>query len=146
GQEINCSLSVMATATRKLEFITQGLSVKGTFSFDGYFKNNFSRTMTVRKAEYNGVGDYDDPTNYTYRDQDIPLATPSSTFNQNRDTWIDVSVNYENTFDKHSFTGLLLANRQQQVRGGAIPYVSQGIVGRIAYSFDNRYFAEFNAG
>ena len=145
-QEFNSSLSGMATATRKMDFITKGLSVKATFSFDGYFKNNFSRVMNVRKAVYNGVGDYDDPTNYTYRDQDIPLGAPSSTFNQNRDTWVDMSVNYENTFDKHSFTGLLLVNRQQQVRGGSIPYVSQGIVGRVAYSYDDTYFAEFNAG
>src|SRR5690606_21892804 len=30
--------------------------------------------------------------------------------------------------------------------GGSIPYVSQGIVGRVAYSYDDTYFAEFNAG
>ncbi len=146
SQEYNSSLSGMATATRKLDFITKGLSIKGTFSFDGYFKNNFSRSMNVRKAVYNGIGDYNDPTNYTYRDQDIPLAAPTSSFNQNRDTWVDVSLNYQNSFQKHSVTGLLLANRQQQVRGGEIPYVSQGIVGRVAYSYDDRIFAEFNAG
>lgn len=145
-EEFNSSLSGMATANRKLDFITKGLSVKASFSFDGYFKNNFARRMNVRKAVYNGIGDYDDPTNYTYRDQDIPLGAPSSTFNQNRDTWFDISLNYNNTFDKHAVTGLLLANRQHQVRGGSIPYVSQGLVGRIAYAYDNRYFAEFNAG
>ncbi len=145
-QEFNSSLSGMASAIRKLDFITEGLSIKANFSFDGYFKNNFSRTMDVRKAVYNGTGDYNDPTNYTYRDQDLPLSAPNSTFNQNRDTWIDLSLNYQRSFGRHSFIGMLLANRQQQVRGGEIPYVSQGLVARVAYNYNNRYFAEFNAG
>ncbi|MFB9863600.1 SusC/RagA family TonB-linked outer membrane protein [Rufibacter immobilis] len=146
SQEFNSSLSGMITATRKLNFITQGLSAKVNFSFDGYFNNTFQRTMSVQRAVYNGIGDYNDPTNYTYRGTAQPLSAPSATYNQNRDTWLDLSLSYQRDFGKHAFSGLLLANRQQQVRGGEIPYVSQGLVGRFTYSYDDRYFAEFNAG
>ena len=145
-QEFNSSLSGMASLTRKLNFITEGLSVKGNFSFDGYFRNNFSRSMNVRKAVYLGSGDYNDPTNYTYRDQDLPLSAPTASYGQNRDVWLDVSLNYNRTFGDHTFTGLLLANRQQKIIGGQIPFVSQGLVGRIAYDYQSRIFAEFNAG
>lgn len=145
-QEFNSSLSGMATLTRKLNFITEGLSVKGNFSFDGYFRNNFTRRMDVQLAVYNGSGDYNDPTNYVYRGQDIPLSAPTATYGQNRDVWLDMSLNYNRTFGDHTFTGLLLANRQQKILGGQIPFVSQGLVGRIAYDYQSRIFAEFNAG
>lgn len=145
-QEFNSSLSGMATLTRKLDFITDGLSIKGNFSFDGYFKNNFTRRMDQRLAVYNGSGDYDDPTNYVYRGQDIPLSAPTSTYGQNRDVWLDLSFNYQRTFDEHTFGGLLLANRQQKILGGQIPFVSQGLVSRITYDYRNEIFAEFNAG
>lgn len=145
-QEFNSSLSGMASMTRKLNFITEGLSVKGNFAFDGYFKNNFTRRENVRKAVYLGSGDYNDPTNYFYRDADSPLSAPTSSYNQNRDVWFDVGFNYNRSFGKHNIVGLLLANRQQKVLGGEIPYVSQGLVGRIAYHYNDRYFAEFNAG
>jgi len=145
-QEFNSSLSGMASMSRKLNFITEGLSIKGNFAFDGYFKNNFTRRMNVQKAVYLGTGDYNDPTNYLYRDTDSPLSAPTSTYNQNRDIWVDFGFNYNRSFDKHNFVGMLLANRQQKVIGGEIPYVSQGLVGRVAYNYNDKYFAEFNAG
>ncbi len=146
SQEFNSSLSGMASMTRKLNFITEGLSIKGSFAFDGYFKNTFKRSMNVQKAVYLGSGDYNDPSNYMYRDIDSPLSAPSSSYGQNRDVWVDVGFNYNRSFGKHNLIGLLLANRQQKVLGGEIPYVSQGLVGRVAYNYNDRYFAEFNAG
>jgi TonB-linked SusC/RagA family outer membrane protein len=146
SEEFNSSLSGMLAANHKLNFITQGLSAKMNFSFDGYFINTLTRTAQTRTAIYKGTGDLENPNSYTYAQQDIPLSAPSATFTQNRDTWLDFSLNYDRVFNDHQFTGLLLANRQQQVRAGAIPFVSQGLVGRVAYNFKNTYFAEFNAG
>lgn len=145
-QNFNSSLSGMLSATRKLDFITEGLSLKGNYSFDGYFRNQFGRTKSERAAYYSGVGDYNDLTSYTYTGEDLPLSAPSSSFNQNRDIWMDVSLNYLRSFGRHDVTGLLLANRTQKVIGGQIPYVSQGLVARFTYSYDDRYFAELNAG
>lgn len=145
-QNFNSSLSGMLSATRKLDFIVEGLSIKGNYSFDGYFRNQFGRRKSERAAYYNGAGDYKDLANYTYTGEDLPLSAPSSSFNQNRDIWMDVSLNYAQTFGRHAVTGLLLANRTQKVIGGQIPYVSQGLVSRLTYSYNNRYFGEINAG
>src|SRR5690606_2718580 len=146
SENFNSSLSGMLSVTRKLDFITEGLSVKGNYSFDGYFRNQFTRTRSERAAYYSGVGDYGDPTSYTYTGEDLPLSAPSSSFGQNRDIWMDVSVNYLRSFGKHNVAGMLLANRTQKVLGGEIPYVSQGLVSRMTYDYANRYFAEFNVG
>ncbi len=145
-QHFNSSLSGMISATRKLNFITKGLSARLNYSFDGYFVNKFSRSKSVKKAIYLGTGSFDDPASYRYQNEDKPLSAPTSTYGQNRDTWIDASLNYQHTFGNHDVSGLLLANRQQKVRGGEIPYVSQGMVTRLTYSYDQTYFAEFNAG
>ncbi|WP_349318361.1 TonB-dependent receptor [Chitinophaga sp. MM2321] len=148
-EAFNSSLSGKISATRKMDFITKGLSVKGNFSFDGYFRNNVERGRTGYFAFYEG-GDLMDPLSYRYQNtKDAPLGPPWSTTDQSRDTWLDFSLNYERLYGKkgeHNVTGFLLANRQQRVISGQIPFVSQGLVGRLAYGFRNKYFAEFNAG
>lgn len=151
-QFFNSSLSGMFTATHKLDFITRGLFVKGNFSFDGYSRSTLTRAKEVRTALYKGSGDYYDTASYSFAGTDGPLQAPSPSYGQNRSTWLDLSVNYDRTFGAHTITGLLLANRQQQVLGDnvsgneLIPYVSQGVVSRITWNLNNKYFAEFNAG
>lgn len=152
-QYFNSSLSGMFTATRKLDFITRGLFVKGNFSFDGYSRGTLTRSKEVKTALYKGSGDYYDTASYSFTGADAPLQAPAPGYGQNRSTWLDLSINYDRSFGNHTITGLLLANRQQQVYGndvayafGYIPFVSQGLVSRITWSWSNKYFAEFNAG
>lgn len=145
-QGYNSSLSGMLSATYKLDDITKGLFIKGNYSFDGYFLNSFTRSQSVRSAFYNGAGDPKDEASYTYSGTDQALSAPVSTFSQNRDIWTDLSLNYQRSFGDHNVTGLLLANRTQKVIGGDIPYVSQGLVTRLAYNYKSRYFVEFDAG
>jgi TonB-linked SusC/RagA family outer membrane protein len=145
-ESFNSSLSGMLSLTRKLNFITDGLSIKGNYSFDGYFQNSFRRDKQVRRAVYKGSGDYNDVNSYTYLGNDVPLSAPSSSYAQNRDIWMDLSLNYLKRFGEHEVSGLLLANRTQKVIGNQIPFVSQGIVGRVTYNYRYKYFAEINAG
>lgn len=143
AQSFNSSLSGMLTAAHKLDFITKGLSVKANYSFDGYFRNSQIRWARSRTAKYNN-GYFEDPASYTYFFDDLPLQAPSSSYTQNRDVWLDMSLNYDRSFGDHSVTGLLLANRTQKVTGSAVPYVSQGLVGRLVYNYKQKYFAEIN--
>jgi TonB-linked SusC/RagA family outer membrane protein len=152
-QSFNSFLSGMLTATRKLDFITRGLYLKGSYSFDGAFRNDLRRTRQARTAKYNGVGDINDTASYTYVSSDLPLSAPSPAYDQSRTIWMDASLNYEQSFKDHHVTGMLLANRTQYLAGGTaasaeklIPFVTQGLVSRITYNYRNKYFAEFNAG
>ncbi len=145
-QEFNSSLSGMLSVSRKLNFITEGLTLKGNYSFDGYFNNNLSRTEASLRLQYKGAGDFDDIDSYNIIGEDIPLSAPSSSFRQNRDVWMDVSLNYQKTMGGHSISALLLANRTQKVLGNQVPFVSQGLVSRLVYDYRSRYFAEINAG
>lgn len=143
AQSFNSSLSGMLTATHKLDFITKGLSIKGNYSFDGYFRNSLTRIARSRTSKYN-IGYFEDPSSYTYFYEDIPLQAPSSSYTQNRDVWMDMSINYQRSFGHHNVTALLLANRTQRVLGNQVPFVSQGLVARAVYNYRNKYFAELN--
>jgi TonB-linked SusC/RagA family outer membrane protein len=152
-QNFNSYLSGQLSATRKLDFITKGLYVKGNYSFDGKFINSLRRTRQVRTAKYSGVGNINDTASYTYVSSDLPLSAPSPGYDQSRSIWIDLSLNYDRSFGDHHVSGLLLANRTQLLVGGTtasaeklIPFVSQGLVSRLTYNYRNKYFVEFNAG
>ncbi|NGM60927.1 TonB-dependent receptor [Sphingobacterium sp. SGG-5] len=152
-EEYNSAMSGMFTAIRKLNFITEGLSIKGNYSFDGYYNNSLVRTKEVPRIRYNGTGDFNDTESYTFFNSDIPLSAPRGAFSQSRTIWMDASLNYQRRFGDHDVSGLLLANRTQIVNAiadqnatNAIPFVSQGLVMRAVYNYKYKYFAEFNAG
>jgi len=143
SQSFNSSLSGMLSAERKLDVITPGLSVKGNYSFDGYFRNSLTRWARTLQAKYNS-GYFEDASSYTFFNDELPLQAPSSSYTQNRDVWMDLSLNYNRAFGGHDVTGLLLANRTHRVLGNQVPYVLQGLVGRLVYNYKNRYLAEIN--
>ena len=145
-ESFNSLVSGTFTITRKLNFITQGLSIRGNYSFDGYYNNGLRRNKQVPYAMYKGEGDYADYNSYTYIRNDNALSPPISNFTQSRDIWSDISLNYNRQFGDHETSGLLLANRTQKVIGNDVPFVSQGLVMRALYNFHKRYFFEFNAG
>lgn len=62
-------------------------------------------------------------------------------------------LNYNRTFaEKHGVAGLLVFNMRNYLEGNAssllrsLPYRNMGFSGRATYSYDERYFTEFNFG
>lgn len=74
------------------------------------------------------------------------LPAISSTF------YMENALNYDRTFNKHGISGMLIGIMRQNLSalGGnlqlSLPSRNMGISGRATYTFDNRYFAEFNFG
>lgn len=62
--------------------------------------------------------------------------------------YIDAAINYKRTFaEKHDISGMLLyMQKETQLKTQPLPYRKQGLVGRVSYSFDGRYFLEGNFG
>ena len=61
--------------------------------------------------------------------------------------YLEANLNYNRTFaEKHAVQGLLLFNRRNYDNGDKLPYRTQGLAGRAAYTFASRYVAEFNFG
>ena len=61
-------------------------------------------------------------------------------------------LNYNRTFNKNGFSGLLVYMLQNNINANAgdlqqsLPFRNIGLSGRATYAFDHRYFAEFNFG
>ena len=69
-----------------------------------------------------------------------------------RNVYFEASLNYDRTFGKHGVTGLLLYNQNVYAAGHpdslieSLNYKQQGLAARATYAYDDRYFAELNAG
>lgn len=77
----------------------------------------------------------------------------SRTSGGNRTIYFESRLNYDRTLNGiHHLDGLILFNMRDYVAQdagqaiNALPYRNTGVAARTAYSFDDRYFAEFNFG
>lgn len=64
----------------------------------------------------------------------------------NQSTYLEAAVTYNRTFDKHALDALFLYNQRSYDWGDIQPNRTQGIAGRLSYTFDRRYISEFNFG
>ena len=131
-------------ASHRLDFITKGLSAKALYSFENYAESNYAQNQQFdafryRKDPITGV------ETYTSFSQISSLTRTYATTSTRYFTY-NVQLNYNRDFGKNNITGLLLFNRNYNSRSNALPSVYEGYVGRLAYNYDAKYFAEFNIG
>ncbi|WP_204273570.1 TonB-dependent receptor [Draconibacterium mangrovi] len=141
---------------QKLDFITQGLNIRGLFSTNRYSFFDVSRYYNPFYYNITGYDKYEDTyqlyslnpesgTDYlTYNEGDKNITTT---------TYSEVAINYDRTFnDKHSISGLLVSTMRNYLEANAgslalsLPARNMGVSGRFTYSYDSRYFTEFNFG
>lgn len=134
-----------------LDFITEGLSLKGTASFVSYFRNFINRGKDQRYLAYYFpvVGD-DGEVDLLKFKEDTPRFNSNSQA-KTRKQYYEVAINYNRTFaDAHTVTGLVLGNAEKsfftQSQYNAIPRSYLGLVGRVTYNYLNKYFVEYNLG
>ena len=141
-KDVTSTLESSLSLNYKLDFITKGLSAKGQVSFDT--QGQVGRSWSKSTAEYV----YDQATDtYQMFGEDRPLSYAGVQKNNNwYKVYIEAGINYNSTFGRNSVTGLFLANRNELIRNAEVAFADQGLVGRVTYDFDKRYFGEFNVG
>lgn len=131
----------------KLDGITKGLSIKTVFGYDSYFSNVVRRNATW--AAYVVDRKTKELSLSPDRPRDEPLSSLITSYSGLINSNLQTGLNYDRSFNNHNITGLTLFTRQvinEQGSGlNAPPRASQGIVSRIAYNYNRKYFAEFNA-
>ena len=157
-------MSAQLELNQKLDFVLPGLNFRGIFS-----TNRYSYFDLTRKYDpfYYTVDTYDRISNtYTLRwINDQPGQ--ASEYLSFEDGYKDINtyvyfqgvLDYNNNFGKHNVSGALIGTRQQTLYANAIdpatgesslqyslPYRNIGLSGRATYSYDGRYFLEFNFG
>ncbi|MGM9737870.1 MAG: SusC/RagA family TonB-linked outer membrane protein [Candidatus Cryptobacteroides sp.] len=152
GKDFTNNAQALIGLTQDFDDWVPGLKANVKFSWDA---------VTTQSQTFRGV-----PEQYTVagRDDDGNLMlnlvkegqnslTYSKSSSAQRTTYLEGSLTYERTFaSRHRLGAMFLYNQSQKVvmlSGdiyGAIPYRSQGIAGRLTYSYDDRYFLEGNVG
>lgn len=141
-------IETLFSLEQDLRFITPGLKIKGTFSFDRYSTGTVKRSKTVEYWNAATARNEEGELILTQKQQGSNfLGTSKSADYGNKSLYMEASVNYDRTFaEKHAVSAMLLFNRRHYDDGSALPYRNQGMAGRASYTYGGRYVAEFNFG
>lgn len=136
---------------QKLDFITSGLSVKGTTSMVSYFSNYIQRNKDEKKIPIWKPFLNDDGSVSFFQSNEDVLPNNSTSQGKSRKEYYEVALNYDRTFNSaHTVTALALVNAEKshftETYWNMIPRSYLGVVGRLTYNFMNRYMAEYNLG
>ncbi len=146
------NMNLIGTANQKLDFITKGLSLKGTLAYTSNHSNNRNVNRDLFPSYiYN-------PANDTYTPKD-PNAlrnrrffvnySPGSTY---RNLTMQAIMNYDRTFGVHHVYGLALYNQNTVLQFNStneysfVPNNFRGFTGRLGYDYKDKYLVQFNAG
>lgn len=144
----NANLQSKVTLNQKLDFITEGLSLKlaGSFDADYYSATKRTKTPTTYRMILNENGEKE----YIQINEGNPDLTDFSgagTGGEKR-IYLEGSLNYKRVFnDIHDVSGMLLyMQKEKQSQGVGLPYKKQSVVARASYGYDNRYMVEGSFG
>lgn len=134
----------------KMDWLTEGLSVKGmaSFDYDSMNRKLYSKSFaTYELMREDGVakGDPEDIDSYNRFNSDGELAG-SQTKNAFYKLYLEAQVNYARQFGKHDVTAMALYNQNDYRVNDELYRRYQGLVGRATYAYDDRYLAEVNFG
>ena len=154
GQSTIKTTNLDATVTLKqtLDFITKGLSINGKAAYTNNLAYSRDWALDVVAWRLNNNGSW---SRFKGRANSLDPEAPVTPVSYNgesvsgdpyRSWYFEGSINYAHSFGKHSFTGLLLGQRNKKQTNVNFPSYEEGIVGRITYDFDSRYATEINMG
>lgn len=157
GYKDYSATQVMAQVELKqdLSFITEGLSIRGLFNTSRYSFFDVSRSYN---PYYYKVGVYDRHNDVYTLDALNPLGGTEylnyseGIKNVSSTVYFEGAAQYNKTFAAHGVSGLLVFTARDSRTGNAgdlqssLPARNLGLAGRATYSYDSRYFIEFNFG
>jgi len=144
---------------QKLDALIKGLSFKAKVAFSTYYN---TRTLyadyTQPEYKINWLDIGKPGVNPWYRNGqtgyyvyniaplDINVGGLETSPAYYRDLYYEASLNYANTFGKHSISALALFNRQRKESGTDFAYLNEALVGRATYDYSHKYLLEVNIG
>jgi TonB-linked SusC/RagA family outer membrane protein len=149
-------LSAQFEVKQKLDFITEGLELRGLFNTSRYSYFDVSRfynpfyyevySYNKRRDDY-ALAALNEQTGTEYLGYREGDKTITAT------TYFEAALNWSRTFsEKHALSGLLVYTMREQLNSNAgdlqksLPYRNLSLAGRATYAFASRYFTEFNFG
>lgn len=148
----NTSQSLISFTQDFSDFLLNGLKLNVKFAWDAATGTTLDRTKAP--AAYTATG-RDDEGNLIFeaRNQGKDYISLARSIWSNRSTALEAALTYNNTFNKvHAVSAMFNFNMRSYTNNWPDDYMAAfakkntGVAGRATYSFDSRYFAEFNFG
>ena len=141
---------------QKLDFITEGLSLRGLFNTSRY---SYFEVKRAYNPFYYSAGMYDKASD-TYKLNILNEQSGTEYLNYvpgekkvNSALYFESALNWNRIFhEKHNVGGLLVFTMRESKNGNesdlqkSLPSRNISLAGRYTYAYDGRYFAEFNFG
>lgn len=142
GYRLNYKRDMLANfyLKQKLDGITPGLwaQVKTAFNATLSEDNNRSKSFAVFQM-------LNTTPNVTYNQYGVngAQANGNGIVYQGRSNYVELSLGYDRVLGKgHGINALVLANSDNSISGGDLPYTISGISGRFAYNYNEKYVVE----
>lgn len=142
----------LISLTQDFSFITPGLKGNAKFSWDA--RNESTLDKRKSPVTYDALGRDKEGNLILHQNRDGNDFLSLARSNRGAQTWnFETSLTYDQVFnDDHRVDGLFLFNIREYTNNFPTDYIAAfanrniGIAGRAAYSFRDKYFAEFNFG
>lgn len=133
------------------EILTDGLKANVKFSWDSHNSNEIKRAGSPHTF-YTTGRDADGNLVYKEKSKGQEELGFEKSNGGSKTFYIEASATYSRVFaEKHRVGALFLYNQRSRTEIASnseksLPYRNQGIAGRVTYSYNDRYFGEFNVG
>ncbi len=152
-------MSATLSLVHELDFITEGLRVKGDVSFDSYYEQTTLRNKSFKSYQISTVLNPDgtrtpqympDGTTLKYIEtgSDTQMGSGGEYNDTQRLLNYELSLDYSRKFGNHEVTAFAGFTQREigQENNANLPRFYRGWNGRVAYALSGRYLAEFNVG
>ena len=145
------NLQTSVRFTEKLDSFVPGLDLNGGISFSNQYIGNYIKSFTVpayeisKNAQDEPNLDVNGNPIYITRGASSQSISEGEVGHWNRTT-AQFGLNYNRTFGKQTFSGMVLAKRQNYSHNGLIYQIrSQGLSGNLTYDYDKKYIVDLSA-
>jgi TonB-linked SusC/RagA family outer membrane protein len=159
NDESRSQMMAQLEVKQDLKFITEGLSIRAMMNISRLASFSVSRRYNpfwYQIDNYNiSTGEYrllrTNPETGTGAGTEY-LDLRESPKNVESTNYTETMLNYNRVFGQHTLSGLLVLTTSEKLVANqgslqlSLPVRNSGLSGRATYSFDNRYFVEFNFG
>ncbi len=158
-QYTNSSLYTDLLLDQKLDFITEGLSLKAKVSLSSAFTRtslNAKTSYPIYRFDWQKYedGSMDQLWTSSATTGDIYVNPPysvgqnsNSPRGQSFNFYWEAGINYSNVFQRrHAVTAMALVHQRANTSDASFPHKEEALVSRVTYDFRKKYLFEFNLG
>ena len=150
------TIALTVNFRQKLDFITQGLLIRGMTSYDSYYAHNITRSQGYITYMVNYLPDATGNVirQLTPSGEEYLVTDPADSWGRNRKTHTEAALEYKRSFNNHNIGGLVLTTFDKKWyttdsakdKYYSIPMSYSGLVGRFTYDYNSKYLIEINIG